>query len=163
MTETVMHIIGYVGTDIDHRTVSSGVDLSTFRLASTPRRFDRQQQRYVDHTTNWFSVQCWRSLAAHVADSVRCGDPVIVIGKLRTNEWQRDDGGKTSRFVVEATAVGHDLSRGSAIFTKSARPEPVEEADPGVEAVRAIEEAASAPDALERDAATAVASATSPG
>lgn len=145
MTETVMHIVGHVGTDIDHRTVAGGVDLSTFRLASTPRRFDRQQQRYVDGTTNWFSVQCWRALAANIATSLHCGDPVVVVGKLRTQEWERDDGAKTSRFVVEALAIGHDLGRGTARFTKMARSESApDEPDPAVAAVREVEEAAAA-------------------
>jgi single-stranded DNA-binding protein len=56
----------------------------------------------------------------NVLESLKRGDPVMVFGKLRTQEWVKDDQ-RHSRFVVEATAIGHDLSRGVAAFTKRAR------------------------------------------
>ncbi len=140
MTETVLHMLGHVGTDVDHRKVGAGIDLSTFRLASTPRRWDRAQRGYVDGTTSWITVQCWRSLAAHVRDSVRRGDPVIVVGRLKTEQWTKDDV-RNTRFVLEATAVGHDLSRGTSSFVKAPRQaEPVsDESQDAIAALRDIE------------------------
>jgi single-strand DNA-binding protein len=140
MTDTVLHMVGHVGTDVDHRRVGSGTDLATFRLATTPRRWDRNQRQYVDGTTNWISVQCWRSLAVHVRDSVRRGDPVVVIGKLKTEEWTKD-GVRNSRFILEATAVGHDLSRGMSRFQKSLRQpdSPVDDTQAAVKALQDIE------------------------
>ncbi len=120
MTDTVLHIIGHVGTDVDHRKVGSGIDLSTFRLATTPRRWDRNQRQYIDGTTTWFTVQCWRSLAIHTRDSIRRGDPVVVIGKLKTEEWTKDDV-RNSRIILEAVTVGHDLTRGVSSFRKTPR------------------------------------------
>jgi single-strand DNA-binding protein len=120
VTETVIHMIGHAGTDVDYRQVGSGTDLSTFRLASTPRRFDRGQGQYVDGTTTWITVQCWRYLAVHVRDAVRRGDPVVVVGKLKTEEWTKE-GVRYSRMVLEALAVGHDLNRGVSVFTKAPR------------------------------------------
>jgi len=138
MTETVLHVVGHVGTDVDHRKVGEGTDLSTFRLATTPRRWDRTQRAYVDGTTTWFTVQCWRSLAAHVRDSIRRGDPVLVIGRLKTEEWTKDDV-RNSRIVLEATNVGHDLTRGVSAFRKA--PRPVESATDDAREVRqALEE-----------------------
>jgi single-strand DNA-binding protein len=141
MSETVIHMIGHVGTDVDYRRVGSGTDLSTFRLASTPRRYDRASRQYVDGTTTWITVQCWRSLALHVRDAVRRGDPVVVIGKLKTEEWTRD-GVRQSRFVLEALAVGHDLNRGVSTFRKVT---PVVEAAPddaraALEAIQDVED-----------------------
>jgi single-strand DNA-binding protein len=120
MTETVLTVVGYVGTDVDHRKVGESTDLSTFRLATTPRRWDRDQKAYVDGTTTWFTVQCWRHLAVHVRDSVRRGDPVVVVGRLKTEEWTKDDV-RHSRQYLEASSVGHDLSRGVSRFTKVPR------------------------------------------
>jgi single-strand DNA-binding protein len=121
MTDTVLHIVGHVGTDVDHREVGNGSHLSQFRLATTPRYFDRTQRAYVNGVTNWLSVQCWRNLAMHVRDSLKRGDPVVVVGKLKTQEWVTPDGARHSRFILEAIAVGHDLSRGVSSFTKMAR------------------------------------------
>jgi single-strand DNA-binding protein len=121
MTETVIHMIGHAGTDVDYRQIGNSTDLSTFRLASTPRRYDRHSNQYVDGTTTWITVQCWRSLALHVRDAVRRGDPLVVVGKLKTEEWTKDDQ-RHSRMVLEAVAVGHDLSRGVSSFRKASRP-----------------------------------------
>jgi single-strand DNA-binding protein len=143
MTETVIHVVGHIGTDVDHREVGNGTQLSTFRLAATPRYWDRAQRAYVDGATNWLSVQCWRSLAAHVHESLKRGDPVIVIGKLKTQEWEKD-GVRSSRFVLEATAVGHDLTRGVSTFTKMARV-PESYPDPAQAAVQAAQEVEDAP------------------
>lgn len=120
MSDTIIHVVGHVGTEVDRREVAGGTPFCTFRLATTPRYYDRGQRGYVDGTTNWLSVECWRSLALHVVQSVGKGDPVIVIGKLRTQEWEKD-GQRSSRLLVEAVAVGHDLSRGVSRFTKSVR------------------------------------------
>lgn len=130
VTDTVLHIVGHVGTDVEHRQVGSGTDLSTFRLATTPRRWDRTLGQYVDGTTTWLSVQCWRSLAVHVRDSVRRGDPVLVVGKLKTEEWTKDDV-RNTRIVIEATTVGHDLSRGVSSFRKAPRQAPTVADDDG--------------------------------
>jgi len=138
VTETVIHMVGHVGTAVDHRQVGTGTDLSTFRLATTPRRWDRNQRRFVDGTTSWISVQCWRSLAVHVRDSVGRGDPVVVVGRLKTEEWVKD-GVKHSRFILEASTVGHDLSRGVSRFRRSTRP-PEPAADDSRAAVEALQD-----------------------
>ncbi len=146
MTETVLHVVGHVGTDVDHRKVGESTDLSTFRLATTPRRWDRTQRAYVDGTTTWFTVQCWRQLAVHVRDSIRRGDPVVVIGRLKTEEWTKDDV-RNSRIVLEATSVGHDLARGVSSFRKAAR-QPEATGDDAAEVREALED-------IERVAASA--------
>lgn len=120
MTDTVFHVVGNVGTDVDIRDVGNGVQLCSFRLATTPRRYDRGRQGYIDGVTNWLGIQCWRTLAVHVHQSIKCGDPVIVVGKLITQEWVKDNE-KRSRLLLEAIAVGHDLTRGVAVFTKATR------------------------------------------
>ena len=138
MSETVLHMLGHVGTDVDYRKVGAGIDLSTFRLASTPRRWDKHHRGYVDGTTNWITVQCWRSLATHVRDSIRRGDPVIVVGRLKTEEWTKDEV-RNTRFVLEAMAVGHDLNRGTSSFVKAIRQtEPA--TDEAADALAAVQE-----------------------
>lgn len=138
MSETVLHMLGHVGTDVDYRKVGAGIDLSTFRLASTPRRWDRTQRGYVDGATNWITVQCWRSLATHVRDSIRRGDPVIVVGRLKTEEWTKDQV-RNSRFVLEAMAVGHDLNRGTSSFVKAVK-QPEQATDEAADALAAVQE-----------------------
>ena len=113
--DTLLTLQGYVGTDVEVNT-GDGWCFARFRLACTPRF--RRYDKWVDGTTTWLSVRCANRLAQNVRDSIHKGDPVIVIGRLRTQTWEAD-GQTQSRVVVEASAVGHDLGRGTTTFTKN--------------------------------------------
>ena len=132
--EALVQMTGYAGTEID---VRGGGNVSAFRLACTPRIRGKDGQ-YSDGNTTWIDVTCFRSLASHVAASIRKGDPVIVIGKLRTSVWEKD-GQTRERLGLEAETVGHDLTRGTAIFRRPPRAsiEPADADEPDDEVQRA--------------------------
>ena len=113
--EAQVHITGYAGTEVESR--GNGT-VSAFRLACTPRI--KTKNGWSDGNTTWLEVACFRTLAQHVAQSVRKGDPVLVVGKLRTNIWEKD-GQTHERLVLEADMVGHDLNRGTSIFQRPPR------------------------------------------
>lgn len=117
--ETYLSVQGWIGSDVRFKEVSEGLQVATFRLATTPRQFDRSTGGWTDRPTNWFTVECWRALAANVNESMERGHPVVVTGRLRTTEWQDEDGSPRSRLILEASAIGHDLSKGTATFTKT--------------------------------------------
>ncbi|MEU4392849.1 single-stranded DNA-binding protein [Kribbella sp. NPDC023855] len=117
--ETTVAVQGWIGSDIRFKEVSDGVTVCSFRLATTPRQFDRAGGVWTDRPTNWFTVECWRNLAMNVRDSMERGHPIVVTGRFRTTEWQDEAGNPRSRLFIEAAAVGHDLSRGTATFTKA--------------------------------------------
>jgi single-strand DNA-binding protein len=121
MNEAFVTFQGWVGNEIAYRDTAQG-SVANFRVGSTPR-IRKRSGDWVDGPTSWFSVACWRALADHVRDSVHKGDPVIVHGRLRTDVWKREDGQSSVTHVVEATYVGHDLTRGTTAFTKAARSE----------------------------------------
>lgn len=110
---------GFVGKDPESHQFDDGTVAARFRIATTTRRFDPDTQTWKDTHTNWFSVRCFRSLAMHVLASVRCGQPVVVTGKLQLQEWVSDTGPRTIA-QVDAVAVGHDLSFGTANFARAA-------------------------------------------
>jgi single-strand DNA-binding protein len=99
--------------------------VANFRVGSTPR-IRRRNGDWVDGPTSWFSVTCWRALADHVRDSVRRGEPVLVHGRLRADVWEREGGQSSVTYVVEASYVGHDLTRGTTVFARAARAERAE-------------------------------------
>ncbi len=115
--EALVQMTGHVGTEVEIR---GGGAVSAFRLACTPRVKGKGGE-YGDGNTTWIDVSCFRTLAVHVAASVRKGDPVIVIGKLRTSVWEKD-GQTRERIVLEADIIGHDLNRGTAMFRRTTRP-----------------------------------------
>lgn len=130
--ETYLAVQGWIGSDIRFREVADGVPVASFRLATTPRQYDRNVGDWTDRPTNWFTVECWRALAANVHQSMERGQPVVVTGRFRTTEWKDEEGNLRSRLLVEAASVGHDLSKGTATFTKSP-PRPQSEGVPRVE------------------------------
>lgn len=127
MKEIKITVCGTVGTDPVVREVSGGqAQVTSFRLANTPRVRDRQTNVWRDQPTSWFQVSCWRQLGANVADCVRKGQPVVVHGRLVVREWTTDDGQPRTRAEIEADCVGHDLTWGQSSFEKVnwAQPKP---------------------------------------
>ena len=131
MHDTTITVQGYAGTDVDLRSVGD-TSVATFRLAATPRRFDKKAGEWVDAATQWYTVKAWRNLGRNVAYSVRRGDAVIVHGRLVANSWSKDGQDYTS-MELEAAMVGHDLNRGITQLQKPQRPVPPAEAAPEAE------------------------------
>ena len=121
MNDTFITFRGYAGTDVRHRETRDA-HVASVRVASTPRV--RRDGQWVDGPTTWYSVTAWRTLADHLRDSVRKGDPVVVHGRLlRTETWAPEGGAPSTTLEVEASIVGHDLNRGISHFIKAKRPE----------------------------------------
>jgi len=117
--ETYVTVLGWVGSAPDFKEVGGRTARTTFRVGSTPRQFDRAIGTWVDRTTTWFNVECWRNLAQNAFESVHIGQPIIITGRLRTHEWTDDAGEHRSRVVLEAFSLGHDLTRGTTRFSKN--------------------------------------------
>ena len=123
MYDAMLTIGGNVGNDVDF-VDNGGVALAVFRLASTPRWFDRSTGSWRDQETVWLTVKAWRNLAHNIKGSVSKGEPVIVTGRLRASRWKDEDGQEQTRTYLEAVAVGHDLNRGTSAYRKTERAAP---------------------------------------
>jgi single-strand DNA-binding protein len=121
MNETWITIVGNVVDEPKLRETKTGTKVLSFRVASTSRRFDNEQERWIDNETLYASVTCWRWFAENVAASLHKGQPVVVTGKIFTREYRKEETVRVS-YEVDAVAVGHDLARGRTQFTKSLRP-----------------------------------------
>ncbi len=117
MTDTIS-LTGLVATTPKHVVTGSGLTVTSFRFASTQRRYDRAEQKWVDGETNWYTVATFRQLATNVNASLQKGQRVIVTGRLRVRDWATDDKRGTN-VEIDADAVGHDLSWGTTTFTRS--------------------------------------------
>lgn len=113
--DTKITVSGWVGTQPRHVVTQNGTSFTVFRLGSTKRYFDRSQETWVDGATTWYTVKSWRTTAVNVAESLRRSDPVVVHGTFATETWESPDGPRTT-LVVEADALGPDLTRGQATF-----------------------------------------------
>lgn len=117
MTDTIT-LTGLVATEPRHLATVEGLPITSFRLASTQRRFDRARQAWVDGDTNWYTITAFRRLAANASLSLVKGQRVIVTGRLRLRDWEKGDR-KGIAIEVEADAIGHDLTWGTAHFQRN--------------------------------------------
>ncbi|WP_406287679.1 single-stranded DNA-binding protein [Streptomyces sp. NBC_00209] len=121
MNETLVTLVGNAATAVEFReTVSGG--MARFRFAVTPRRWDRVKEVWADGHTSFYTVWAWRTLAVNLTGSVAVGEPLVVHGRLKVREEELE--GQRRTFVdIEAVAVGHDLTRGTAAFRRVLRGE----------------------------------------
>ena len=119
MFDTQLTLIGNALTTPEwRRTTHTKTLVAHFKVASHSRRYDRTTGRWVDGDSLRVRVTCWRRLAEGVCASILSGDPVVVTGRMYTRDWTADDGTHRVGYELEATAVGHDLTRGRSRFTK---------------------------------------------
>jgi len=122
MTDSTITVRGWLGADVQLRS-AAGVPVASFRLACTPRKFNRRTESWSDGLTQWYSVSAWRALADNCATSLRRGDPVVVHGRLEARTYVNANGVEVLSLEIDAVHVGHDLSRGTTVFTRAARAE----------------------------------------
>ena len=119
MNETLVTLVGNAATGVEYRDTATG-GMARFRFAVTPRRWDREKQLWTDGHTSFYTVWAWRALASNLSGSVAVGEPLVVHGRLKIREDEREGRRRTS-VDVEAVAVGHDLTRGTAAFRRVVR------------------------------------------
>ena len=131
MSDTIT-LRGLVATTPRHITTENGLEVTSFRLASTTRKLDTETGVWVDSDVNWFTISSFRQLAGTVAQSISKGERIVVSGRLKVRDWDNGERSGTS-VEVEASAIGHDLTFGTASFERRslvvADPEDEEEAD----------------------------------
>lgn len=130
MNDLIMTINGWVATEPSQHVGPTGARLTSFRMASTSRFYDREKGEWTDGRTEWFTVKVFRSAAITVANSIHKGQPVVVHGRFRTAEWEGEEGTRVD-LVIDATSVGHDLTRGTAEFTRAYGDAALADDDPG--------------------------------
>jgi single-strand DNA-binding protein len=119
--DTQITIVGNMVGDPELRYTPSGQAVATFRVASTPRRFDQQRNEWVDGESVFLTCNVWRQAAENVAESLQRGMRVIVSGRLRQRSYETREGEKRTVYEVEADEVGPSLRFASAKVVKSSR------------------------------------------
>lgn len=117
--DTIITVVGNVVADPELRFTPSGAAVANFRLASTPRTFNRQSNQWEDGEALFLTVNVWRQAAENVAESLNKGMRVIVTGRLKQHSYETREGDKRSVFEVEADEVGPSLTFAKAEVVRS--------------------------------------------
>jgi single-strand DNA-binding protein len=119
--ETVITVVGNLVDDPELRFTPSGAAVANFRIASTPRTFDRQTNEWKDGDALFLSCSVWRQAAENVAESLTRGMRVVVQGRLKARSYETREGEKRTVFEIEVEEVGPSLKYATAKVTKSTR------------------------------------------
>ena len=119
--ETTITIIGNLVSDPELRYTPSGQAVAKFRIASTPRSFDKQANEWKDQPSLFLDVNVWRQAGENVAESLQRGMRVIVTGRLEQRSYETKQGEKRTVMEIEADEVGPSLRNASAKVTKASR------------------------------------------
>jgi single-strand DNA-binding protein len=149
INDASIDLAGFVVSEPSFKRLATGTSTAKLRVAYTERRLNRETGEWGDGPTSFVTVLCWRALADNVAMCLRKGEPVLVRGRLRVREYEGKDGSRGTETEIDASSVGHDLSRGVAHFSRTRRA-------PGETAAESAEApaAAQAQDSEERDQMT---------
>ena len=93
-------LIGNVGKDPEIRHLQGGEAVATITLATSERYRDRGGESR--ERTEWHTVIAWRQLADLAQNYIRKGSQIFVEGKIRTRNWDDQNGQK--HYVTEIQA-----------------------------------------------------------
>jgi single-strand DNA-binding protein len=122
--ETVVTLVGNLVDDPELRFTPSGAAVANFRVASTPRTYDRQSGEWKDGESLFISCSVWRQAAENVAESLQRGMRVIVQGRLKSRSYETREGEKRTVFEIDVDEVGPSLRSATAKVTRAMRSGP---------------------------------------
>ena len=99
-------IVGSLCAEPELRHTSAGVPVADLRIA--------ENRNYQDDSGEWrqetsyYSAVVWRRLAEHAA-SLRRGDRVVAVGRMRQDEWTTDRGETRRRYVVDCDELAASI------------------------------------------------------
>ncbi|WP_433144341.1 single-stranded DNA-binding protein [Actinomadura nitritigenes] len=119
--DTVITIVGNLVEDPNLRFTPSGQAVASFRIASTPRFFDRQSNDWKDGEALFLTCNVWRQAAENCAETLQRGMRVIVQGRLKQRSYETREGEKRTVFEIEVDEVGPSLRNATAKVNKTQR------------------------------------------
>lgn len=117
--ETVITVVGNLVDDPELRFTPAGVAVAKFRIASTPRTFDKQTNEWKDGDSLFLTCSAWRKLGENVAESLAKGMRVIVQGRLKQRSYEDGQGVKRTVYEIDVDEVGPSLTRATAKVEKN--------------------------------------------
>jgi len=117
-------IVGNLCADPELRHTPSGVTVADLRVAENRNHKDASGE--WQQTTSYYSIVVWRKLAEHAVSSLRKGDRVVAVGRMRQDEWTTDTGEVRRRYLIEADELAASIRFATVEVQKPQRLEPVE-------------------------------------
>lgn len=119
--DTVISVVGNLTDDPTLSFTPSGVAVSNFTIASTPRKFDKNADKWVDEPALFMRCSLWRQAAENVAESLVRGTRVIAMGRLVQRSYETKEGEKRTVVELQVDEVGPSTKYATVKVTKAER------------------------------------------
>lgn len=113
----IVTVIGNLTEDPELRFTPNGTPVLTIRVAQT-RKYNTKDGQQREETL-FINANVWREMAENVAESVRKGDRVIVIGSIKTRSYENQSGATVYVTEIEADEIAPSLRWAKARSEKS--------------------------------------------
>jgi single-strand DNA-binding protein len=119
--ESTLTLIGNLVDEPEMRFTPNGAAVCKFRVASTPRKFNRDTNAWEDDREKALFLPCtvWRKQAEQAAESLQKGMRVIVVGRLSQRSYEDREGVKRTVLELEVDEVAPSLKYATAQVTKA--------------------------------------------
>ena len=119
--DTQITLVGNIASDVELRFTPSGAPVANFRVASTPRTFNKTTSQWEDGEAMFLTCNVWRQAAENAAGSLAKGLRVIVQGRLKARTFQNREGENRTVFVIDVDEVGPSLAFATATVNRADR------------------------------------------
>src|SRR3954451_24797485 len=99
-------IIGTLTGDPELRFTTTGIEVCNFTVAANDRRLNRDTGQWEDGDATFLRCTLWRQAGENVAESLRRGNRVVVVGVLRQRSYETKEGEMRTTFELDATEAG---------------------------------------------------------
>ncbi|MGY4988889.1 single-stranded DNA-binding protein [Streptomyces nigrescens] len=138
--ETILTVVGNLVDDPELKYTPAGAPVAKFRIASTPRIYDRQSDQWTDGEALFLTCSVWRQAAENVAESLMRGTRVLVRGRLKQRNYEDRDSIKRTVYELDVDEVGPSLRNATATVTKTHRANEQQQAPPPAAGARNTEQ-----------------------
>ena len=119
--DTQITLVGNIASDVELRFTPSGAPVANFRVASTPRTFNKTTNQWEDGEAMFLTCNVWRQAAENSAASLAKGMRVIVQGRLKARTFQNREGENRTVFEIDVDEVGPSLTFATATVNRADR------------------------------------------
>lgn len=119
--ETPITIVGNVAAEPELRFTPAGAAVCNFRVASTPRTYNKQTNQWEDGEAMFLTCNAWKQLGENTAESLAKGMRVIVTGRLKQRSFQTREGENRTAFEIDVEEVGPSVRYATAQVNRKPR------------------------------------------
>lgn len=123
----IITLIGRLSRDPELAISAKGTTILRLSVVTNGRKYEND--KWVDIDTTFWKVTAFDRLADGAADHLSKGDPVIITGKAKQDNYTDRDGNERQQISVIANSLGIDFKFAKPAINRVAEPD-VMDSDP---------------------------------